>query len=327
MTTSNSYDFTVTRDQLITDALLHIGGVGEGEAPSAAAVTEAARLLNMTVKLRASEGMPTWALKRASLLPVTDSNTQTTLQHIVSAFNTTTISANEASGQTTISVTSGTSIVNGDQIGIEQDDGTMHWTTVASGEGTSTPVITAALTEAASAGNYVYFYTASTDRIPRPIRIIDAYIQNIAATNYEIDVVDKNYYLQNSPGVNTDASIPNIVYYEAGLGDNGAPDNSTAWYGTVHFYPQFFGGDNYITFTYQRPFQDFNAASDNPDFPPEFYLPLMLELAALLGPRYGVLPTERARLFSEAKAYRDIALESIYSEGSLYLQPDRLPWQ
>src|SRR5687768_7788177 len=112
MATTNSYNFVVTRDQLITDALLNIQAIGEGETPSANAVTEAARLFNMLCKLRAADGMPLWAIKRGVILPVTGVSSVSTVSHIVQAgsYVETAISADEASGQTVLTVDSITGI-------------------------------------------------------------------------------------------------------------------------------------------------------------------------------------------------------------------------
>lgn len=64
----------------------------------------------------------------------------------------TTLASNASSGATTITVSSGTGTVNGDIIGIDQDDGSTHWTTIASGGGTTSLTLTAGLTNDASSG-------------------------------------------------------------------------------------------------------------------------------------------------------------------------------
>ena len=324
MATTNSYNFAVTRDNLITDALLHIGVVGEGETPSTNAITEAARMLNMLCKLRSADGMPLWAIKRGVILPVTDVSSVTTVSHIVQvgSYVETAIGADEASGQTSITVDSITGISSGDQIGVEQDDGSMHWTTVNGAPSGTTVVLTAALTDEAADGNKIYTYTASSDRIPRPLRVYSANIlETTDDTVWELEIADREDFFKLSD--RTTESIPNCLYYEPGLGDATAdPTSATTWYGTFHFWPRFDGGDHVIEFSYQRPAQDFDATGDHPDFPQEFYLPIVLELAALLGPRYGIEPTERARLFSEAAMYLELALTTITLEGSLKLQPN-----
>lgn len=325
MATTNSYNFVMTRDNIITDALLHIGAIGEGETPSANAVTEAARVLNMLAKLRsAASGMPLWAIKRGVILPVTDTNSVTTISHIVQAdsYVETAVGADEAAAQTDITVDSITGISNGDAIGVELDDGTMQWTTVNGVPSGTTVVLTAALTSAASDGNKIYAYTASSDRISRPLRVYSATVKETTNDiSWEIDIEDREDFWKIT-NVTTE-SVPTMLYYEPGLGSAVAdPATATTWYGTFNFWPRFNGGDHVIEFTYQRPSQDFDAAGDHPDFPQEFYLPLVLELAALLGPRYGVEPSERARLFTEAAMYLEEALVSITSEGSMTLQPD-----
>src|SRR3990167_9032967 len=172
MASSNSHNFSITRDQLITDALLYIGAIAENETPTAAAVSEAARLLNMIVKLRAADGMPLWALKRATILPTTDVSSINTTSHIVSSYVNTTISADEASAQTVLSVTSSTGMTAADQVGIEMDDGTMHWTTIVTVDSSTQITVTTAIDDEASSGNQVYVYTAADDRIARPLRVI-----------------------------------------------------------------------------------------------------------------------------------------------------------
>jgi hypothetical protein len=267
--------------------------------------------------------MPLWALKRGVILPVTGVSSVTTASHIVQAgsYALTTISADEAAGQTSLSITSGANISNSDQVGIELDDGSMHWTTVSSGGGSSIIVIVDPLASAASETNNVFAYTASSDRIARPLRVIEANVLDVISNaSNEIDIEERaDYYAMSN---RTTEGHPNLIYYDAGLGDNTAdPTSATTWYSTFYIWPRFLGGDSVIEFTYQRPFQDFDAASDNPDFPQEFYLAIVLELAALLGPKYGVEITERARLFTEAKMYRDEALSTVAPEGSLQIIP------
>jgi hypothetical protein len=315
MATSGSYDFLVTRDNLITDAHLYIGAIGEGESCTTAQVTEAARILNMIIKLRAADGMPAWALKRGFILPFTGASSIATDSHVVTFYAQTTISADEAATETTISITSGTDTANGDQIGIELDDGSMHWTTISSGGGTTTPVIASGLPSAAASGNMVYVYTASADRIQKPLRIIDANVLDLTNnTGHEINIEERSDYFNMSN--RTSEGVPNLIFYDLGSTSNLNLDN-----GQIYVWPRFIDGNNIIEFTYIRPFQDFDASSDNPDFPPAFSLPLMLELAALLGPKFGVESAERKALREEALFYRMEALQTVVEEGSLSLQP------
>ena len=322
MASTNSYNFTVTRDQIISLAMQHVSLLGEGETPTAASVTEAALLLNMIVKLRAADGMPLWALKRGTILPFSDASSINTNSHVVTFYDTTTLSANAAAAATSLSITAAGTIANSDQLGIELDDGTVQWTTVSSGGGTTTLTAATGLTSAASSGNRIFAYTASADRVQRPLRILDANILQVSdETSWGIDIEEYSDYYSLSN--RTTDGVPTAIFYDAGLGATTAdPSSSTNWYGTIFVYPRFEDGKKVIEFTYQRPFQDFDAASDNPDFPQEFYLPLMLELAAMLGPKAGLTIEERRSLFAEAKVYLDLALETIVSEGSFRIIPE-----
>jgi len=324
MAAPNSYNFTVTRDQLITDAYLHISAIGEGESPSAAAVTEGARLLNMMLKLRAAQGMPLWAIRRGVILPFTEASSVNTNSHVVTlgSYVTTTISAAEASGQTILSVTSSSGMTAADQVGIECDDNTIHWTTIATVDSSVQITVDTALDAAAGAGNRVYAYTAASDRVIRPVRIMNANILEVSSGNgHEITIDERTDYF--NLGNRTTTGTPNRIFYDPILGDRTAdPTSASTWYGTIYVYPRFNTGDYVIEFTYQEPMQDLDSASENPYWPQEFYLPLMLELAALLGPKNGLPMDERKALFAEAKMYRDEALETIQEEGSLFLQPE-----
>lgn len=319
---SGSYDFTLTRDNIIDLAHQHIGLTAEGVGSSAAQITDGAKLLNMIVKLRAADGMPLWALKRGAILPFTGASSINTNSHVVTTYRNTTTSAAAVSGATTIVVTSATGISASDQIGVEQS-GAMQWTTVSGAPAGTTVTLATALTAAVASGANVYVYTASTDRVQRPLRVLEADILTISgSTSYPIDIVGRQDYFYL--GSRTTASIPNQVYYDPALGTNVAdPTTATTWYGTLYVYPRFTDGKKLIEFTYHRPFQDFDATGDDPDFPQEFYLPVMLELAALLGPKAGVPIEERKALFTEAKMYREEALATIYPEGSLRIVPDR----
>lgn len=317
MASSGSYDFTVTRDQLIDHAHQHIGAIGEGESATTAQVTEAARLLNMIVKLRAADGMPAWAMKRGIILPFTGASSINTNSHVVTTYDTTTLTADSAATDTTLTVASITGFSSGDQIGIELDDGTVDWTTVNGAPAGSTITITTGVTTAASSGNRVYGYTASSERVQKPIRIIEANTLAVDTNiRTEIDVEDEqDYFNQSNPAT---TGTPNLIYYTI----RPSSDTALETNGQIFVWPRFFGGDYVVEFTYQRPFQDFDASSDNPDFPQAFHLPLMLELAALLGPKFGVPMDERKALHSEAAMYREQALTTIAPQGSLSIQPE-----
>jgi hypothetical protein len=80
-------------------------------------------------------------------------------------------------------------------------------------------------------------------------------------------------------------------------------------------------GKLYLRF--QRPFQDFVNSTDEPDFPVEWHEALIYNLAVRLASEYGVSPTDRGILKSEAKEALENALSFGTEEGSLFIQPAR----
>jgi hypothetical protein len=340
MASSASYNFTVTRDEIINLAHQHIGALGEGESCTSAQITEASKLLNMIVKLRAADGMPTWALKTAYVLPNNnfftnvgpDIDWSSNVRVVDDDFwpkSTYPIAGNTTYplGSTTFTLTAN-AFVNGDNIGIEQDNGVVHWTTVAGSVGNDV-TITVASTAAASGGNQVYGY-ANADRISvMPLRIIMARSQDmrVNGTVSEMDIYTKEEWYEITDKSTT--GIPTVLYYapyepyiDKTTANNAVMDGLPEGHGVIHYWPAFQDGKHIIEFQYIRPFADFDSSTDTPDFPQAFHLPLMLELAAMLGPKFGVPMDERKALMAEAEYYREQALTTTYQEGSLYILPD-----
>lgn len=310
MTTSNSVDFSVTRDNLIEVALKHIGALGDGETPSSTQYSEAAILLNMLVKAKQADGMPLWALKTGYILPTTGTSSISlgpSGGNASLSYDHTNTSAAAALGDSTIDVDSITGFSASDYIGIELSDSTIQWTTINGAPSGSTITLTNILTGSVSDNADVYGYTT---KLQRPLRIIDAYINNIPdESEYNLNIVPYSDY--NSSSGNTNESVPNQVYYDPQLTE-----------GVLWVSPRFFAGDHVIKIRFHRPFEDFDASSDTPDFPQEFYLPLMTSLASLLAPKNGVPLDERKTLLAESTMMWNAALENGTEEGSIHLQPN-----
>ncbi len=63
MATSGTYTFLMNRDSIIAAALRTLEVIGEGESPSATAVTNCAEALNILVKGMVVEGLPLWCVQ------------------------------------------------------------------------------------------------------------------------------------------------------------------------------------------------------------------------------------------------------------------------
>ncbi len=79
MATSNSTNFTVTRDDLIQRALRIVSAIGQGETPDNAAYTEASMALNMLIKERQADGMQLWKVQTCTPIALTASTKDYTI--------------------------------------------------------------------------------------------------------------------------------------------------------------------------------------------------------------------------------------------------------
>lgn len=67
MALSDSTDFTLTRDQLITASMRMIGALATGESPTANETSDASVTLNMIVKNLVADGLQLWVTKQKSI--------------------------------------------------------------------------------------------------------------------------------------------------------------------------------------------------------------------------------------------------------------------
>ena len=310
MTTSASVDFSVSRDNLIEDALRTAGIIGIDDSASSNQLTWAARLLNMYKKSLGAHGPALWARKTGWILPQTDTNEidlGPSGDHATLSYVQTQTSAAASSGATTITVDSITGISASDKIGIEQDDGEVQWTTVSGAPSGSTITLATALADDVANDAYVWTYTT---KLVRPLRILEAYVRDeVGNTETPIDVLSKQEY--ETVGSKESDGVPNMLAYDPQLTD-----------GRAYIYPRISDGSTLIKIIFQRPFEDFDAADDTPDFPQEWYLALMLNLAVLLAPAGGLPVNDRKLLIQEAGMALLTAQGNEPEEGSLKIQPE-----
>jgi len=70
MAISNSFDFSINRNQVIAGALRKLGVISQGQTPDSDQITDASEALNTLVKAWQAEGLPLWAIKTFSFTPV-----------------------------------------------------------------------------------------------------------------------------------------------------------------------------------------------------------------------------------------------------------------
>lgn len=310
MPTSGSIDLTATRDDIITEAMELVGALAEGTSPNASQLTSCARTFNYMIKAMQADGLNLFALQQVYLFLIKAQSSYSligsTTDHYTASFVETTTSAASASGASTLTVTSITGLSSADNIGVYQDDGTVHWTTINGAPSGSTVTLTAVLTDAVSSGAVVYAYTS---KAKRPMRVTEAVIHSYSSGN-DTPITNgsrEEYFNQSSK--TADAQV-NTIYYDPQVT---APK--------LWVWPQSDDERDYLKMYVQRSLEDVDAATDLVDFPQEWFLFLSYNLALLLGPKYGKPLAAMAGISSiadrEYQRVRDFDVELV----SVYLAP------
>ncbi len=319
MATSGSTDFSLNRDEIIKMAYQKIGMVGEGDTPSDDKYTEASLLLNSIVKsLSVGLKIPLWAVKYGVIFPqsLTTPHSLTlgpTGGHASNEIIHKTLVSNQVDTDTLIDIDID-DLEDADHIGIELDNGDIHWTDIDGEPDAINDQITLAdaLTGDASEGNHVWVYT---DKIERPLRILEAWTRDYTDETNVIDIpvriVTPSEY--NALTNKASESYPLVLSYEPLLE-----------HGVVRYWPGFSNGSKIIYFRYHRILEDFDVTADTPDFPQEWYLPLVYELACSLAPNYNLSKEDRDSLRKEADRWLGLVMPNDYEEGSLILYPERM---
>lgn len=233
MATSNSTNFSTTRDDIISGALRLCGAVALGETPLTEQITEASTTLNMLIKSLQVDGLQLWAMK-----------------------------------ETNITLSSGVAEYS---IGLGQ-----------------------------------------TVNIPKPLKIYQAFNHD-TSTNIDIPMrlITRDEY--NRLGNKTTSGTPIQCYYDVQRD-----------YGTLKIFPvptTLDATNKTIKIIYQRPFEDFDASTDEPDFPQEWFEVIKYGLATRLAGEYGVAKEDRAQLLQEYILMKTDVTGFGTEEGSFFIYP------
>lgn len=309
MATSGSSDFNVTRNQIIYGAGRKVNAVATGGTMSTENIDAFNQALNAMVKHWQGQGLHVWTTAEATLFPQVDQVKYglsiSGTDHVTQTFYETAITTDEADGQTVLSVDSTANMTVADNIGVVVDDGTLHWSTIAS-KTSSTVTINAALDDSAASGNAVFTYTS---KIVRPLKIVDARRYNIdGATDTPIEMVANRDY--HAIPQKADTGTITQAFYDRQL--------ST---GYLYLWQPPSAITDLVKFTWHRPIEDFDAAGNNPDLPQEWIQAIIFNLAAMMIPEFPVTP-QNARLIV---GYAEQLLEDMKGydreEGSIFFQP------
>ena len=310
MATSGSIDYNQTRNEIITDSLMLLGVLSPDQSISDSDLAFSDRILNKMVKAWMNQGIHLWTTTEATVFLTKGTEVyslnSSSGDHASNTVSETTLSANEASGQTVLSVTSSTGMTASDNVGIELDDGTLQWTTIVSVDSVTQITVTASLTDDAASGNNVYAYTT---RMGRPLDIIDVRLRNDNDDDQPVRQAGREEYFSMSDK-DTEGD-PLIYYYD--------PQLTT---GKLYVWPAPDAVSDRLKITYRRAIEDFDAAGNNPDFPQEWLDAITYNLAVRLAPAYKkddkiiktLAPMANDMLFN-AKSWDN-------EYGSFFHQPD-----
>jgi hypothetical protein len=149
--------------------------------------------------------------------------------------------------------------------------------------------------------------------ITAPLKITQAWSRdNISNTDIPMNIYTQYNYNLLSTKINE--GYPVHLWYQ--------PLNQA---GTITIWPapdQYTATNRAIWFVYQRPFDQFNASTDTPDFPQVWLEPLIYSLAHRMSPEFGLPLSEQDKLNETANALIQNALSFGTEEGGLFIQPD-----
>jgi hypothetical protein len=179
-----------------------------------------------------------------------------------------TLTATASAGATTLSLTSGSGILAGSNVGVVQDSGFVQWTTAFAAPIGNVLTLNAALTGQASTNAQVFSY-ATTNQGQQPIRVEACVLRDIYGEDIPMRVMRNIQDYANLPSKRdpTNISDPVAIYVEYQLTNSVLyTDCAGAQDPTKH-----------LVIDFLEAAQDFNVSTDNPEFPQEWYLPLTWE--------------------------------------------------
>lgn len=313
MATSGSTNFAAQRNDILRQAALNVAAIGVNDTMSAEKLADFSFVLNAMVKAWGETGVHVWTEKEATLFPAAGQVSYgiggSATDHVTESYVQTAITAAEALGQTVLSIDDVSGITAADHIGIQLDDGTLFWTTVQS-VGATTVTVVDPITDSAAAGNYVFAYTS---RIVRPLKILDLRRYDIAsATDTPLGPPIARRDYMDLPRKTTTGVISQGWYDQ---------QNTT---GHLKLWQPPAIVTELVNFTWCKPIEDFDAASDEADLPQGWISTLIWNLSReLASGRYPVAQHIYLRIVERAEDTFD-QVSSFDREGegsSVFMQP------
>lgn len=310
MALSGSVNYSQNRDSILTDAMQTIGVASEAETPSDYTMQAASRVLNRMVKAMQADGLQLFARKTGTLFLQKDKTSYNLGTGSYATKDTdyvwTQLNGALAASATAVTTDTTTGMTVADNIGIVLTDNTIHWDTIATIPSSTTLTLTTGVASAASDDAYVMSFT---NQIDRPLRIIHSVLKdtsNIDLPMYQMPMMEYRDLPDKTSG-----GLPTQFYFDPQLTD-----------AILYPWPRQ-NSDNYrLEFVYLKPYDDLDNATDDFEFPQEWYQAIVYGLAALLADVNGLPLRERSYITARAREYKQDVMGFDVENASLHLQPN-----
>jgi hypothetical protein len=312
MATSGSTNFTMTALQVINKAFGKIGVKTAEQALEPEEYQDGQDALNLMIKSWGAQGLHLWTKEEAILfLDVGKSD------YLLGAsgdeacqfddFIGTTTTASKGANSVIIPVLSSTGMVVGDNVGVQLDDNTRHWSTICAISNTTQITIVTGLPSASIEGSTVFTFTTIAER---PKRIL-SYRRKRFADDNEIPVISwsRDQYF-NQVNKISQGTVVNC-YYSPQLVN-----------GRLYVWQTASSVNDFVRYTYERPLEDIDASTETLDFPVEWLEAIIYNLAARLADDYDAPPFKVQSVTAKAVQFLDDLLGWDEEMTSLNLQPD-----
>jgi hypothetical protein len=338
MATSGTYNFTVTRNDIIREAMLNTGKIGQTESPTAQETTDCARKLNLLVKQWMGKadfapGLKMWTRYRGDLILSSSKGIYTlsptgdnwavgvtlSLTPNQPNLNETTSTAAAIVGATAIfvSTTAAAGFSVNDFVVFQNASGDISSTTCSAvnlGTGQITvPAITVAMNSGAQVWNY-------TTKGQSPLELQSVILRDNQENDTPIDYMSLQAYealpTKVQPGYLSD---PTSCYYEPTV-ISGTPRSGSLYLDVA--------GAQDVTkqlhIVCLSPIQDFDNPLDNPEYSQEWYRALCWGLTKEICPMFNAVWTkEMGELYNDAVL---MAREVNPETTDVYFQPGEQFW-
>lgn len=309
MALSGSTNYSINRDALITQAYEDMGLISPGASPTAAELTSAATRLNIMIKSWQNDGLQSWVIKRATLIPSLGSQSYSLgTAHCSLSMNKTEIKVAASTSDTSIDVDTTSGMTAADNIGIVTDDGTIHWTTISSVTDSDTVVIATGLDSAAAVDNHVYWYTT---RIDRPNELLEVYRREYD-TVVDVPMTRLSREEFDTLSDKDQKGTPVNFYYD--------PQLTTSKLYTWQTADAAFSKNSVFELRIKKPFDDLDSSTDDFEFPQEWYEAILLGLQVRLARRVGYPDYMSLKL--DADIAKEMAISFDIENTSIFLRPN-----